>query len=70
MKNFALQKKPLRKKKDKPYTWREYLQIMYLIKDLYPDQAKIFRRQLKNMQTTLVDISPEKKYEWLNIVTH
>lgn len=32
---FAIQKAPLRREKDKPETRRNYLKIMYLIRNLY-----------------------------------
>lgn len=42
LKPFAVQKTSLRKGRDKSGTGENYLEIMYLVKDLYPDYVKNF----------------------------
>lgn len=51
---FMHQKTPPREKKDKPQDERKCLQIMYLIKDWYPEQQRASTNQLQktNRQIT------------------
>lgn len=51
MKNFCSLKALLRECKDKPQTVRKYLQRMYLMKDLYPENIKNFQNSIWQGET-------------------
>lgn len=69
---MELQKKPVRKWKDKSQTIGKHLQITYPVKNLHPELSKTLTTQqddkkiLQNRTKIWIDTPPKKLYEWSN----